>query len=210
MTAALDHLVVGCATLEQGERWAREVLGVAAAGGGAHPGWGTHNRLVGMGPELYLELIAPDPAQAPAPPRSFGLGSPAVREAIRDTPALLTFVARTAGLVALTEQLGGAAGEALAMSRGELHWRFAAPPDPMGGLLPCLIEWPGGVSAATRLPDSGLRLRDLVAEHPDPAGLDQALAARGVGGIAVRPGPAPVLRATLLRPDGRVVVLATG
>ena len=45
--------------------------------GGRHARFGTHNRLLGLGPDLYLEVIAPDPDAAPFEgPRWFGLDTP--------------------------------------------------------------------------------------------------------------------------------------
>ena len=40
-----------------------ELTGVQPVTGGIHPGFGTRNRLVSLAPDVFFELIAPDPAQ---------------------------------------------------------------------------------------------------------------------------------------------------
>ena len=43
---AVDHLVLGAATLEAGIAWAESTLGATPQRGGRHPQWGTHNALL--------------------------------------------------------------------------------------------------------------------------------------------------------------------
>ena len=70
----LDHIAVLGETLEEAAHHVEAALGLPMMPGGAHARFGTHNRLLGLAPALYLEAIAIDPA-APPPghPRWFGL-----------------------------------------------------------------------------------------------------------------------------------------
>ena len=72
--SALDHLVVAAADLEEGTRWVEERLGVGLEAGGRHTLFGTHNRVLSLGPDCYLEVIAVDP-EAPPPPARAGSSS---------------------------------------------------------------------------------------------------------------------------------------
>jgi glyoxalase-like protein len=56
MPSAIDHLVIAVADPDGAARELEAELGIAATGGGEHPGVGTYNRLVFVG-DAYLELI---------------------------------------------------------------------------------------------------------------------------------------------------------
>jgi len=211
--AEIDHIVLGARTLEEGAAFVAQHLGVKPKPGGRHEGFGTHNMLLGLGRGCYLEIIAPDPAQPqPAHPRPFDLDDPGLRLAIEAEPRLIAWVARTPVLDAVVARLGPRGGEIKAMSRGDLSWRMAFPPQrqDMDNLIPALIQWQGE-GASARLPDSHVRLLVLEAEHPEIDAVRAALAERGLDeALKLRLSPRARLVARLKRPDGTEVALSSG
>ncbi|PWS36504.1 hypothetical protein DFH01_15255 [Falsiroseomonas bella] len=212
--AEIDHIVIGARTLAEGAAYIEAHLGVKPGPGGTHEGVGTHNLLLGLGRNSYLEVIAPDPAQPEPPhPRPFDLDSPSVRTMLDAEPRLLAWVARTPVLDAVVTRLGAHhAGEIRAMKRGKLSWRMAMPPQnqDMSNLIPALIQWDDGKGAAPRLADSGVRLVALEAEHPEVDAVRLALAGRGLDeAIRLRRSPHARLVARFTRADGTEAVLAS-
>ena len=160
----LDHLVVAASTLDQGSRFLEELLGTSLQVGGQHVGFGTHNRLLSLGSDTYLELIAIDPNQTQLQhPIPFGLGSASMQKAIIAQPRLIAWVASTTSIRDALRSHQPKIGQATAMQRGDLHWTIALRSDgqrvPDG--LPTLIDWGQTAHPCTRLTDTGIRLRAL-------------------------------------------------
>jgi len=163
VSRALDHLVVAARTLDEGAGWVRERLGAECVPGGKHATMGTHNRLLSLGPESYLEVIAIDPdAPRPARPRWFELDTPAMQARLARGPALVHWVERTDDLDAELRSYP-VKMQFESFTRNGLRWRLALTPDgsfPGGGTLPTLIQWEGAHPCDT-LPHSGVRLERL-------------------------------------------------
>jgi len=181
---ALDHLVLGCADLARGAAWLEQYLGATLSAVGTHVRMGTHNRLLSLGPDCYLELIAIDPAgQAPFMPRWFGLDTDDVKNRLTARPRLLGWVARTDDIDDDDERMGGVLGGVHAMERGDFHWRITIPGDgyPVeGGLVPALIQWDVPFHPCQRLPDQQCRFEWMEAAHPNPAKVRYLLGEMGM------------------------------
>jgi glyoxalase-like protein len=194
--------VVAAADLAEGISHVADQVGVAPETGGRHARYGTHNALLSLGPDAYLEVIAVDP-QAPPPslPRWFALDSTDLTERLRAGPTLVHWVAA----LDVLDGVGPEHGEPVQLSRGDNRWTLTVPPDgslPMGGVLPSLITWHTD-PPATRLPDRGIRLRQLALATPEPGLLTARLAALGLGGdVTVIEAPKPSLRAIVRSPAG--------
>ena len=211
MIVAFDHLVVAAATLEQGERHVETLLGARAQRGGKHVAMGTHNSLLKLGPRSFLEVIAIDPeGVAPARPRWFALDTPAMRDALAETPRLIHWVARTDDIEAAQRGSRIDLGRIEPVERGSFRWRITIPDDghlPGEGVVPTLIQWSDARHPADTLPESGVQLAALAGAHPQPAPVRAALAALGLGDtIKVTFAATPRLAALLRTPRGPVTL----
>ncbi|MGB3316596.1 MAG: VOC family protein [Albidovulum sp.] len=196
--AAFDHLAVSAGTLEAGTAHVEAALGVPLEHGGKHPHMGTHNRLLSLGPEEYLEVIAIDPdAPKPPHPRWFAL------DRFAGPPRLTNWIARVDDLDAALAAAPAGAGRATDLARGDFRWRFGVPADgclPFGDAFPALIEWQGTARPAARLPDRGCRLIRLEITCPEPGALASALPVTDPR-IVIAAGEKS-LRATIRTPHG--------
>lgn len=222
--SGVDHLVVYVADLGSGAAWCERTLGVAPAAGGEHPLMGTHNRLLNISsaahPRAYLEIIAINSVANKAIPESakrwFDMDSEPLRRQVElHGPQLIHWVAAVPDLQAsraALADLGIDRGEIVTASRptalGLLQWQITVRHDGQrlfGGCLPTLIAW-GAVHPADSLPDSGVQLQSLRLGHPEPAALQRACAAAGLGDVPVAHSPTPRIDAVLATPRGPVTL----
>ena len=57
----LDHIVFGASTLEQGTEFVESILQEKLSDIGYHKDMGTHNRVIKISDEVYLEVVAINP-----------------------------------------------------------------------------------------------------------------------------------------------------
>ena len=197
----LDHIAVSGVTLEEAAEATEAALGVSLQGGGKHPLFGTHNRLLGLEDGLYLEVIAADPdAPAPDRPRWFDL------DRVSGAPRLSNWICRCEDMAALLAALPPDAGRPVALTRGDLRWDMSVPKDgilPFDNLHPALIQWRCAQHPAQMLAPSGCRLRRLTLQHPEAEALQTRLAPHFTDDrVVFEPAPAPRLAAEIDTPHG--------
>jgi hypothetical protein len=201
----VDHLVYATPDLNRGVEEIEKRLGVRATAGGQHPGLGTRNALIALGPTVYLEIIGPDPEQPqPKQPRPFGLDG--LQEA-----KLVTWCVNGPDLERLRNEAvrkGVLLGEVKAGSRrrpdgGQLSWQFTDPWVVLGeGIIPFFINWRDSAHPASTAA-KGATLISLRAEHPNARSVSEMLQHLGLD-LPVTQGPTPALIAVIEGPRGRV------
>ena len=176
IVSVIDHLVIVAATLEQGIAHIEKKLGVKPVKGGDHIRMGTHNSVLRLGDETYLEVIAINPAAGSMPrPRWFGMDDLEQKRKAEAGPYLATFAARTSDIDACAAALPEI-GAVHDMQRGALHWRISIREDGAllhNGTVPTFIQWPPNGHPVPAMPESGCALLDLEIRHPQPLRLEE-------------------------------------
>ncbi|WP_240372781.1 VOC family protein [Brevibacterium zhoupengii] len=208
-----DHLVIAVPNLTESVEQCHNILGVKPIPGGAHPGLGTANALLGLevGDEpgdqhhdIYLEILGPDPDQDPelAAARLAGITQPtAQRWAIHpdDFDGLVTSAARS-------WEPHVDLGEVHDMTRRTpagtlLEWRLTRrTPLALGGIQPFLIDWQDSPHPARQAMPS-VRLEQFWATSSDVDTTSRVLRSLGAT-IEVEAGVTETLHATLKGPGG--------
>ncbi len=194
----LDHLVYAAPNLSEAIDEVEGLLGVRAAPGGSHPAWGTANALLALGPDVYLEIIGPDPnLPRPETGYSFGIDDLAA-------PRLVSWAVKAPNIeerVNASRERGYDPGPIQDGSRQQidgplLRWRLTRPRLEEGvGLVPFLIDWGDTLHPAGNAPRGGAFV-SMRAEHPEPVRVGASLEALDVE-LAVELAPVPRLVAVL-------------
>jgi hypothetical protein len=205
---ALDHLILGAATLDEGVAFVRDELGVDAKIGGRHPGAGTENALVSLGGRAYLEVLAPIPGEELAP------GLDELRALAR--PRLWGWAIATddaGALAARADALGIvrapiAAGDRRRPDGTYVRWRNLAVQLALGDAAPFFIEWSADcVHPSDDAPLGGI-VDSLTVHHPDPDAARAAIARLGFT-LDVERADAPALSAVIVAAGGARVRLSS-
>ena len=165
----LDHLVIAAETLQQGVDYIRSTLGVDIPKGGDHQTMGTHNHLMQLGNNAYLEVIAINPqATAPNHLRWFDLDDALMRESLGSQPRLITWVINTHDIQNLARQSIFEIGNPTELKRNNLRWQLGLTDDGRllaNGMLPYVIQWITDPHPAAAMADLGCQLRSLDIYH---------------------------------------------
>jgi hypothetical protein len=208
MTSQIDHLVLGAEDLSSATQALESDFGVPFDVGGAHPTMCTHNRLLRLQADFYFEVIAANPAVSPHRTRWFSMDDPKTKLRLSQGVHPLCWLMQVEDIHEARKKCGYDPGEVITMSRDDLEWQITVPKDGVlaeGGLLPVLIQWPGGRNPAHRLTPSPVQLRHLEITHPRPSSIENILQILGAPPeVNITQGnPAPCFH--LNTPKGAVV-----
>ncbi|MGO8789192.1 MAG: VOC family protein [Terriglobia bacterium] len=202
MLTGLDHLILGIDDLDRGVAWMDRVTGVRAVFGGVHPGRGTQNALLALGPNCYLEIMAPDPEQ------------PSVawftRMLTLSEPRLMGWAVHTSDVFALAQAarlagipIDGPHDGARSRPGGAiLSWKLFRLWDDRGGLLPIFLDWGESVHPAQDAPP-GCHLERFHLQSPEAGELARVFHTLCVD-VLVEPAREPRMLARIKSPRGEV------
>jgi catechol 2,3-dioxygenase-like lactoylglutathione lyase family enzyme len=206
----LDHLLLGCSDLDRGITFVEARTGVRPAMGGVHPGRGTRNALLSLGPLYYLEVIAPDPAQTGTPTTRAEL--PAMLKQLT-SPTLVDWAVHSSDIAGVAERLhkngiafrGPTPGSRARPDGKMLRWQTLNLDNDRDGLLPFFIQWGTDTVHPSVDAPAGCKLESFAVVNPDGATLALEFQKLGIDVDVVNGTPAH-LRATILGPKGRLVL----
>jgi hypothetical protein len=207
---AIDHLVVAANSLDEGTDYILKTFNVRPQVGGEHDTMGTHNRVLRLGEDCYLEVIAIN-QRAPKPehPRWFELDTHAMQEKLRQKPRLITWAIRTDRIEELSQRSTYPLGNVRPMNRGDLYWRLTLTEDghlPERGLVPFLIQWDKTPHPASLMQESGCGLVKLYGYHAQAGAITDILKSVGAEDLIemkqLESGSSPYLAAVIETPSG--------
>ena len=172
MNSRIDHVVMGASNLFSGTKILENKLSTKFSPGGEHKIMGTHNKLLKLQSNIYLEIIAINPnAYMPSRPRWFSLDESNIKEKINKSPRLLCWVLEVDDLEDTVKNCGYNPGEILQLSRDDLTWKVTVPANGKlveNGVLPVLIEWPNKHHPSKKLNNSKVSINNISLFHPEP------------------------------------------
>ena len=206
----LDHLVIAAETLQQGVDYIRKTMAVEIPQGGLHQSMATHNHLMQLGNNTYIEVIAINPnATPPDRPRWFNLDDALMRESLHRQPRLICWVINTPDLNTTINESMLQIGHPTEFSRDNLSWQIALTDDGRllaNGLIPYVIQWNTEPHPSNAMADPGCRLLSLDIYHNRPDWINSVLTSISadhlVGIHSLADSESPYLSASIETPRG--------
>lgn len=168
----IDHFMLAANNLDDLSDYFTDLTGIPVANGGDHPDLGTHNKLIATHSDIYLELIAPNPASETRTP---------LRDVLEQMiqPHLHRFIVQghedQFPAILKAYQDVGVAAEVKHLSRrtatGEtLRWQLLMPAakNDYGIFAPLFIDWGAATHPARTLPSAPCSVVACSAGHPEP------------------------------------------
>ena len=172
MNSRIDHIVIGATNLILGTKTLETRLSTKFSPGGEHKTMGTHNKLLKLQSNIYLEIISNNPnVSKPSRQRWFSLDESSIKEKIKKSPRLLCWVLEVDNIENTVKKCGYNPGEILQLSRDELTWKVTVPSNGKlveNGVLPVLIEWPSNQHPSKKLNNSKVSINKISLSHPEP------------------------------------------
>ena len=168
----IDHFVIGTSNLISGTRILENILKSRFSSGGEHKIMATHNNLLKLQSNFYLEIIANNQkADTPSRRRWFSLDEKIIKEKIYKSPRLLCWVLKVDNIEEAVKKCGYYPGEIIELSRDDLEWKVTIPFNGKlieNGVLPILIEWKNNKHPTKKLSKSKVSIYKLSLFHPEP------------------------------------------
>ncbi len=142
----LDHIVLGAVTLEEGTEYVEHILQAKLSNIGYHKNMGTHNRVIRISDEVYLEVIAIDPKIKNIKNKKwFNLDNLNLQSKLKKLPQIIGYVIENKDI-----SISKYYDPFFEASRANFRWQFAMPTSKNNildsqiietGVIPSLISW---------------------------------------------------------------------
>jgi Glyoxalase-like domain len=188
MFARFDHVVVGIRSLSEGIAHFQRLTGATAVPGGVHPGRGTENAVVALGPGEYLEIIAPQAearlSEADAKLRGLDrLTIVAWAVAVDNADEAMQALKQSNFQTTLPQH-----GSRVTPSGQRLEWEVFKLSDAKIAGAPFFIEWSATTAHPSTTAPAGCARERFRVQTPASVRLSAAMQALGVRDVAVSNG----------------------
>lgn len=197
----IDHIIIAISNIDDGTRQVEALTGIRPVLGGSHPGRGTQNALIALGPRQYLEILAPQ-AGAEVPERL---------DVSHLTPiGWASSTTDIAGTMAWLRRNGYETSTAAAGSRALpdgtlLRWTTMGITDPGIAGAPFFIQWDVSSAHPATTSPGGCELHSLTITSPEGEALARLVNVLGLDVIVDGdPGSELAFEVELTCPNGTV------